>query len=99
MSNSNRLFTGVKYKVDQQDWTTDMNVPENVSTVEQFIQYLNTVDTGAYSSIGRDSTINVNVQQGNRATELSAIRPDAPSSDVDGHLCFVTFNRNSKRGG
>jgi hypothetical protein len=92
-------FSGVKYKVNTEQWITDMNVPAHVTTVAEFITYLQTADSNSFSLIGDDSTVNVNVNPVNRQESLGPIRPGAGDTDPDGQLCFVAFNRNSKRGG
>ncbi len=92
-------FTGVKYKVNTEQWITDMNVPAHVTTVAEFITYLQNADSHSASLIGETSTVNVNVNQVNRQERLAPMRPGADDTDPDGKLCYVAFNSNSKRGG
>lgn len=99
MSETQMPFSGVKYKVNTEQWITDLNVPAHVTTVAEFITYLQGADSHSASLIREDSTVNVNVNPVNRQEALAAMRPGAGDSDPDGKLCYVAFNSNTKRGG
>jgi len=87
---SSSTYSGVKYKINENDWVVDTSVPAHVTTVGEFITYLGTIDSAA--DIDNESLINVNLQGSNRNTTLSSL------SESD-QRCWITFQRNNKVGG